>query len=70
MLVLLARKEDLLKYRLAQTFSSHIVSAWMNMKERKVAKIRNQYNQVPHLTKDTTWEDSDSDLKKSVSMIS
>ena len=23
---------------------------------RKGAKIRNQYNQVPHLTKDTKWE--------------
>ena len=23
---------------------------------RKMAKIRNQYNQVPHLTRDTTWE--------------
>ena len=23
---------------------------------RKMAKIRNQYNQVPHLTQDTTWE--------------
>ena len=21
-----------------------------------MAKIRNQYNQVPHLTQDTTWE--------------
>ena len=33
-----------------------------NMKEqnqnniRKAAKIRNRYNQVPHLTQDTTWE--------------
>ena len=25
-------------------------------KERKMAKIRNQYNQVPHLTQDITWE--------------
>ena len=25
-------------------------------KVRKTAKIRNQYNQVPHLTQDTTWE--------------
>ena len=25
-------------------------------KVRKMAKIRNQYNQVPHLTQDTTWE--------------
>ena len=26
------------------------------IKERKAAKIRNLYNQVPHLTQDTTWE--------------
>ena len=25
-------------------------------KVRKAAKIRNRYNQVPHMTKDTTWE--------------
>ena len=25
-------------------------------KVRKMAKIRNRYNQVPHLTRDTTWE--------------
>ena len=25
------------------------------MKVRKMAKIRNQYNQVPHLAQDTTW---------------
>ena len=25
-------------------------------KVQKVAKIRNQYNQVPHLTQDTKWE--------------
>ena len=23
---------------------------------RKVAKIRNRYNQVPHLTQDSTWK--------------
>ena len=26
------------------------------MKVRKTAKIRKRYNQVPHLTQDTTWE--------------
>ena len=26
------------------------------VKVRKAAKIRNQYNQVPHLTHDTTWK--------------
>ena len=25
-------------------------------KVRKAAKFRNRYNQVPHLTQDTTWE--------------
>ena len=30
---------------------------------RKVAKIRNQYNQVPHLPQDTTWE-SDKNIIK------
>ena len=29
---------------------------WPKFKVRKVAKIRNQYNQVPHLIQDTTWE--------------
>ena len=28
----------------------------INMKVRKKAKIRNQYNQVPHLTQNTLWE--------------
>ena len=26
------------------------------VKVRKTAKIKNRYNQVPHLTQDTTWE--------------
>ena len=28
-------------------------------KVRKIAKIRKRYNQVPHLTQDTTWERQD-----------
>ena len=32
------------------------------VKVRKTAKIRNQYNQLPHLTLDTTWE-SDENTK-------
>ena len=28
----------------------------MAFKVRKKANIRNRYNKVPHLTKDTTWE--------------
>ena len=27
-----------------------------DIKVRKTAKIRKRYNQVPHLTQDTTWE--------------
>ena len=32
------------------------------MRVRKTAKIRNQYNQVPPLTQDTTWEVTKSQL--------
>ena len=31
-------------------------------KVRKVAKIRNRYNQAPHLTTDTTWESDKTQL--------
>ena len=31
-------------------------------KVRKVAKIRNRYNQVPHMTQDTTWESDKTQL--------
>ena len=31
-------------------------SAVQTLKARKAAKIRNRYNQVPHVTQDTTWE--------------
>ena len=32
-------------------------------KVRKVTAIRNRYNQVPHLTQDTTWESDKNALK-------
>ena len=32
-------------------------------KVRKVAKVRNRYNRVPHLTQDTTWESDKSTNK-------
>ena len=35
---------------------------------RKEAKIRNRYNQVPHLTQDTTWE-SNKNTIKTVSLL-
>ena len=38
-------------------FKPNIISHPYQMdKVSKKAKIRNQYNQVPHSTKDTTWE--------------
>ena len=33
------------------------------VKVRKVAKIRNRYNQVPHLTQDTSWESGKNKIK-------
>ena len=33
------------------------------IKVRKVAKIRNGYNQLPHLTQDTTWESDKNAIK-------
>ena len=35
---------------------------WLFMKVRKGAKIRNRYNQVPHLTKDTNGKVTNSQL--------
>ena len=32
-------------------------------KVRKIAKIRNRYNQVPHLTQDTTWKSDKTIIK-------
>ena len=34
----------------------HVSDICMQCKEGKEAKIWNQYNQVPHLTQDTVWE--------------
>ena len=34
----------------------HCLLTECSIKVRKTAKIRNRYNQVPHLTQDTTWE--------------
>ena len=40
-----------------------LVSSGFPTKVRKVAKNRNQYNQVPHLTQDTTWESDKNTIK-------
>ena len=45
------------KQTIAQILSTKIV------KVRKAAKIRNQYNQVPHLTQYTTWESDKNTIK-------
>ena len=34
------------------------------LKVRKGAKISNRYNQVPHLTQDTTWESDKNIIKQ------
>ena len=36
---------------------------WDQFKERKAAKIRTRYNQVLHLTQDTTWESDKNTIK-------
>ena len=33
-----------------------ILETFLQAKVRKTAKTRKQYNQVPHMTQDTTWE--------------
>ena len=35
----------------------------LNKKVSKKAKIRNRYNQVPHLTQDTTWKSDINTIK-------
>ena len=35
----------------------------LTIKEGKGAKIRNRYNQVPHLTQDTNWKVTNSQLE-------
>ena len=37
-------------------FACIITTPMLSVNVRRVAKIRNRYNQVPHLTQDTTWE--------------
>ena len=34
----------------------------LRVKVRKAAKVRNRYNQVPHLTQDTVWESDKTQL--------
>ena len=36
----------------------------VNSRVRKAAKIRNRYNQVQHLTQDTTWESDKITIKQ------
>ena len=36
-------------------FASHCRSFWCKSKKKNAVKISNHFNQVPHLTQDTTW---------------
>ena len=49
--------QDFAKYTLLKAVKD-------NYKVRKGAKIRNRYNQVPHLTQDTTWESDINTIKQ------
>ena len=37
-----------------------------SFKVRKKAKIRNRFNQVPHLNQDTTWESDKNTIKQHI----
>ena len=39
-----------------------LISTFIHIKERKMAKIRNRYNQAPHLTQDTNGKVTTSQL--------
>ena len=39
------------------------ISRQQPVKVRKAIKMRNRYNQVPHLTQDTTWESDKNTIK-------
>ena len=51
------RKDRLIRMLMPtfKTYPTRTVYAY-RINERKKAKIRNQYNQVPHLTQDTVWK--------------
>ena len=39
------------------------------IKVRKTAKVRNRYNQAPHLTQDITWESDENTIKHHIPEI-
>ena len=39
---------------------------YKNKDQSKEAKIRNRYNQIPHLTQDTTWESDKNTIKHNI----
>ena len=49
-------ENDQAKYNKSAACMHHVPTKYTQCKVREMAKIRNQYNKVPHLTKDTTWE--------------
>ena len=52
-------------HSLTRAFTARTHKVWMSMKVRKAAKIRNRYNQVPHLTQDTESDTSQTRAKRS-----
>ena len=42
---------------------THLLFLLHNDHSKKGGKIRNRYNQVPHLTQDTTWESDKNTIK-------
>ena len=43
-----------------------LVHSSRDFKVSKEANIRNRYKQVPHLTKDTTWESDENKIKHNI----
>ena len=48
----------MVKYSLTSTTRLFNPNTKLIVKVRKTAKIKKRYNQVPHLTQDTTWENN------------
>ena len=57
--MVITREVVALQYQLV---SGMLIDMLPPIKVGRVAKISNQYNQVPHLTQDTTWESDNSQL--------
>ena len=45
---------------------NEILEEYKNNDQSKEAKIRNRFNQIPHLTQDTTWESDKNTMKHNI----